>query len=382
MGDSEGAQEAAHRLLTELRMVARRLPGTLHPATSAESLLTQLRQQMRVDRGLVLVHTGGQRLAPLAYLGGHPLDWDLQLSADSAVAEAWASQHAQVREGQNLRSSGELPAGSCLSIPLMLGRRTFGVVAVECAETGAYATDVVSTAVEATAAVSLPLSTGLLFDELRTLVTLEERQRLAREVHDGIAQEMVYLGYALDDILSECDSETARAATIGVRAEITRIIDELRMSLYNLRSAVDPQAGLAASLSDHIRAVGTAAGLAVHLSLSESPLRLPADVEAELLRIAQEAMANARKHSRAKNLWVTCELNPPAAKLVVEDDGIGFVQPSKKDCFGLQIMQERAERVGGILRIEPRSLGGTRVSISLGTLRTEDKFRLSQSTPL
>ena len=83
--------------------------------------------------------------------------------------------------------------------------------------------------------------------------------------------------------------------------------------------------------------------MTVHLALDESPVRLPFETEAELLRIAQESVNNARKHSHANNLWVTCVVQPPNALLVVEDDGRGM-QQRRKDSFGLQIMRERAGR--------------------------------------
>ena len=77
------------------------------------------------------------------------------------------------------------------------------------------------------------------------------------------------------------------------------------MSIYDLRSEVDTHGGLGAALSDYVRSVGRATGLTVHLSLSEATDRLPAETEAELLRIAQEAVTNARRHADADNLWVS-----------------------------------------------------------------------------
>ena len=80
--------------------------------------------------------------------------------------------------------------------------------------------------------------------------------------------------------------------------------------------------------------VGETAGIAVHLELAESPARLRPAVESELLRIAQEAIANARRHSRASNLWVTCLVDAPDVFLKVEDDGRGLLPP-RDDSFGI-----------------------------------------------
>ena len=73
-----------------------------------------------------------------------------------------------------------------------------------------------------------------------------------------------------------------------------------------------------------MRSVGTGSGLTVHLVLDESAYRLPIEAETELLRVAQEAITNARKHARARNLWVTCRVDPPRAFLRIADDGKGL----------------------------------------------------------
>ncbi len=123
--------------------------------------------------------------------------------------------------------------------------------------------------------------------------------------------------------------------------------------------------GLGAALSDYARQVGATSPLTVHLVLDESPSRLRSDTEAELLRIAQEAITNVRKHARAGNLWVTCRIAPPAALLRVEDDGSGL-REGRSDSYGLEIMRERASRIGAELTVGPRDGGGTVVDVVIG----------------
>ena len=123
-------------------------------------------------------------------------------------------------------------------------------------------------------------------------------------------------------------------------------------------------AGLGSVLADYVREVGKGSGMAVHVSLEESPRRLRIDVETELLRIAQEAVTNARKHSKASNLWVTCRVEPPFAEVRIEDDGVGYAAP-KEDHNGLHIMNERANRINAVLTIANRPGGGTAVSAVL-----------------
>ena len=103
----------------------------------------------------------------------------------------------------------------------------------------------------------------------------------------------------------------------------------------------------------------------MHMVLDESALRLPIEAETEVLRIAQEAITNARRHARARNLWVTCRVDPPVAFLRVADDGQGLGSP-RGDSFGMEIMRERAERLGAELLIRQRVGGGTVVELTIG----------------
>src|SRR6266536_214242 len=207
-----------------------------------------------------------------------------------------------------------------------------------------------------------------LLDEVRSLATSEERQRLAHEIHDGVAQELVMVGYGIDNALATLPEVDATTEELRVlRSEVTRVITELRLSLFELRSEVDRYGGLATAIADYARTVGQSAGLRVHLSLDESTARLPAATEAELLRIAQEAITNARKHAGAENLWVTCTIDPPYAEIEVSDDGHGMVDRPKEGRYGLAIMAERAERIRGRLEIRPRIPTGTTVAVELGS---------------
>ncbi|HEX5741629.1 MAG TPA: GAF domain-containing sensor histidine kinase [Pilimelia sp.] len=371
--------EEATRLLTQLRSVARQLPGaTLDPGSIAEHMLDDVKNVARTDRAAVLTASGGGRLVVLTESGVDRAEWEATIDSDSALAEAWASQQPQVAGRSQTRShtGGEV---SALIVPLIAGVRTVGLMVIEAQVTGAYPPEVVDQVTAITAPAALRLEAALLFDEVRSIATNEERQRLAREIHDGVAQELVIVGYGIDNALatlpegpgSEDTAETLRM----LRGEVTRVITELRLSLFELRSEVDRHGGLAAALAEYARTVGASAGLRVHLSLDESTNRLPAATEAELLRIGQEAITNARKHAQASNLWVTCEVDPPYARVEVTDDGRGLPERRPDGHYGLTIMRERADRVRGRLEISPREPNGTSVAVVVGTPPRRDSVR-------
>ena len=359
----------ATRLLTQLRSVARQLPGaTLDPGGLAEHILDEVRAVAPADRAAVLSASGGGRLVVLAQAGTERVDWETALDSDSAVADAWASQQPQTAARSQSRSRKGREVSS-LVVPLVAGVRTVGMIVLECDVAGAYPPALVHQVTSLAAPAALRLEAALLFDEVRSLATNEERQRLAREIHDGVAQELVMVGYGIDNALATLPDEATETVTElrALRSEVTRVITELRLSLFELRSEVDRHGGLTAAIADYARTVGASGGLRVHLSLDESTARLPAAIEAELLRIAQEAITNARKHAGAANLWVTCEVDPPYAQIAVSDDGHGIGDQRPDGRYGLAIMTERAERIRGRLEIRPRHPSGTTVAVVLGT---------------
>jgi len=381
--DKPQPYQEATRLLTQLRSVARSLPGaTLDPGGISEHLLEELRAVAPGDRAAVLSASGGGRLVVLAQTGAERVDWEVTLDADSAIADAWASQQPMTASRSQARSHRGGDASS-LVVPLVAGVRTIGLVILEADVQAAYPSAVVAEVTEVTGPAALRLEAALLFDDVRSLATNEERQRLAREIHDGVAQELVMVGYGIDNAqatLPEGAEETAEELRT-LRGEVTRVITELRLSLFELRSEVDRNGGLAAAIAEYARTLGTSAGLRVHFTFDESTARLPAATEAELLRIAQEAITNARKHAGASNLWVTCTVDPPYAEIEVSDDGKGFADNRPDGRYGLAIMAERAERIRGRLEIRPRHPSGTTVAVVLGSSARRDSVRDSVSAP-
>jgi signal transduction histidine kinase len=214
------------------------------------------------------------------------------------------------------------------------------------------------------------LDTAVLFDEVRMLATSEERNRIAREMHDGVAQEIVGLGYLVDEIESISDHDQTRELASVLRTEITRLVSEIRFSIFDLRHQVT-DGPLSSSLADYAREVGQAAGLTVHLTLAETGPPLPTRTATEVLRVAQEAIGNVRKHAQANNLWVTFDSDGTTLRLEVEDDGIGNAEP-RDHHWGLQTMRERAAGVGACLEITPRRGGGTVVSLRSPTTVTSE----------
>jgi len=349
------AYHSARRLLAELRTVARSLSAGLDAVGIAQQILVEVHEALQAEAAVVLVRTEGGVLVPLTLDEGDRLS-DVG-SDDPVVMECWTTEAPaqEIVEGRNDRMTR-------VALPLQAGLRMVGVVVAECA------TSLSSVSLQELrsrlAEHSFRLDTALVFDEVRTLATANERRRLAREIHDGIAQEVASIGYTVDEMIADSASDEQRETLRGLRYELTRIVSELRLSIFDLRSEISHQAGFGTALTDYVRQVGTRSGMTVHLSLNETPQRLRVEVETEILRLAQEAITNARRHSGASNLWVTFAADPPHAVLTIADDGHGLGVP-RSDSYGLRIMRERADRIGASLDIRARDGGGTEVSLTL-----------------
>ena len=334
----------AHRLLSELHVVARQLSLGLDPTTLAAALADELREIVPGAEPTVLVKSGGSRFVPL--VGDVPGDF-----AESVTLDAWLGAETIRRTRQGV---------TVAALPVLMGAR---VVAVVVLPSGVpIADDALEHCTTVVAQAGPRLASALLFDDVRRLATVDERMRLAREIHDGIAQDMASVAYLLDDIARDADPDTA-TRLVSLREHLGGLVGDLRLSIFDLRAGVDESVGLARTLADYVQRVGAQAGLVVHVSMDESTHRLPVAAEVELLRIVQEAVTNVRKHARAKNLWLTVEVDPPRAHVTVADDGRGL-QAKRLDSMGIQGMHERAGRIGGRLSVRNRVDGsGTVVEV-------------------
>ena len=359
--EENAAYAAAYRLIAQLRLVSRQLSGGLDAVSLGIALLQSLSTSVGYDRAAVFTRSQGGRLVAIAVEGAARVDWDTRTDEGTAFADAWASGEPVVL-GTALSNGAP---GAAALIPLKIGVRTFGIVGME-RSAPAYDLVTLRQATHVVAESALRLETALLFDEVRSIATAEERRRVAREIHDGIAQELASLGYEVDELASRARFLPEIEKSLRqLRTDLSRIISDLRLSIFDLRSDVEASIGLGTALSDYVRQVGAGSNFTVHLVLDETPSRLPIQTEAELLRIAQEAVTNARKHAGAENLWVTCRVDPPRATIQVEDDG-GGLGTRRSDSFGMEIMRERAARIGARIDVRNRESGGTVVQVDLG----------------
>jgi len=210
---------------------------------------------------------------------------------------------------------------------------------------------------------------GVIRRQSRQQATLEERQRIARDLHDTLEQELVGVTMLLDDTSRRLNGAHPQAGEpLGLaRRLLRRARDESRSTIRELRSVALEQRGLPAALEELLRPLAAVSGADFAMEVQGTPLRLAGTLETALLRIAQEAVANAAHHAGALRISVRLEYAVARVCLEVRDDGCGFDPASitvGAGHFGLSGMKERAQKIAGELRILSHPGSGTTIAVS------------------
>jgi PAS domain S-box-containing protein len=204
----------------------------------------------------------------------------------------------------------------------------------------------------------------------------DERRRIAREMHDQFGEQLTALGHRIASLKEACaDRSDLRAqvqALEGVAHQLDRDVDHM---VWELRPTALDDLGLRAALATHVQNWSTRAGVSAELHTSGlSDDRLATETETTLYRIAQEALTNVAKHSRAEHVDVILERRADQVVLIVEDDGVGFDPGdagTTRQGLGLSGMHERASLVGGTLQIESASGKGTTILVRMAVAPLE-----------
>ena len=291
-------------------------------------------------------------------------DGDLRGAANVNVV--WCSRLEKV-----VRSDGDVGLACHASVPLAVGGRHLGMLNVAAPDWRVLSEQELNLLTTAGALVSLALERQRLEAASARAAAAEERNLLAREIHDTLAQGLA----ALTMQLEVADSLAANAQDARLTASVVRslalaraTLDEARRSVLDLRAAPLDGRTLSDALRDLAASVrGDGEGMEIEMELDgfagEAPA-LPPAVEVGMYRIAQQALANAARHAQAGRVVMRLSRSEDALELSVGDDGTGFdlaAVPAGR--FGLVGMTERARLLGGTAMVESAPGAGTRVSV-------------------
>jgi signal transduction histidine kinase len=205
--------------------------------------------------------------------------------------------------------------------------------------------------------------------QIREAAKQEERNRLARDLHDSIKQEIFVIQTAAATIQARFDGDPAgaRQALDQVRASARQAMTEMEVMLDQLRAVPLENASLIDALKQHCEALGFRTGARVDFKFGNLPPSdaLPPGGHEVILRVAQEALANIGRHARASNVLVSLDSSQGRVELRIRDDGAGFDPNQSRRGHGLENMRTRASEFGGQFELASKPGGGTTVTFSI-----------------
>jgi signal transduction histidine kinase len=216
---------------------------------------------------------------------------------------------------------------------------------------------------------AIAIENARLYERGRELSFVEERNRLARDLHDSVVQKLFGIVLAAQSAatLFDRDQDSARGQVQKLQELTQDAIQELRSLIFQLRPAAVESDGLAAALAKHVQVLRRVHRQEIDLEVTGEP-RLRPDIDDEVFRIAQEALHNGVKHAAAGRLELLLEEGERRLALTVRDDGVGFdpgATAHRSRRLGLTSMEERATALGGTLRIDSAPGKGTTIELEV-----------------
>lgn len=386
--ERERAQHAALVAQRDARQIAERWSETLVQISRQIATLEPLDQVLLaiVDRGRLLLRANAAALAL----------WNEDYSQLVVKAFASADEKAMVSRPvtQQLildavanRRPMLMPDGaawrcdalgndvrSAAIVPLQFEGETLGALWTISTAAGAFGDTDLSHIEHLSDQAVIAIQHALMAARLQSLAVVEERARIAREMHDGLAQLLGYVSLevqTVEALVRQQNSEAALAELSQARARINSAQADVRENILSLRTTLAGEAGLAQSLAEYVEEFGIQTGITTRFvnELDTSPSLSPLG-ETQLVCIVQEALANVRKHSQARQVELRLSADDERVHITVRDDGVGFAPRSQaRRHFGLETMRERSQSAGGGLTVTSTPDEGTEVALWLPQLQ-------------
>jgi signal transduction histidine kinase/predicted hydrocarbon binding protein len=375
---------ARTRELTTLLEMTHNMTSTLEMEPLLGLILDQLRVVVDYS-GATLFLLEGSDLVVLAHRGPIPRDEVLALRFPLDRAGV----NRVVIEGQtpliieDVRGDGPYAAAfratagdrldttfgyirSWMGVPLTIRERTIGMLSIDHSQPNRYTEHHADLALAFANHAAVAIENAQLYEQAKELAAFNERQRLARELHDAVTQTLFSASLIAEVLprLWEMNPEQGMARLDELR-ELTRgALAEMRALLLELRPSTLTEVGLGDLLKQLAEAITGRARIPIETRV-EGSCNPPPDVKIAFYRIAQEALNNVAKHAGATHALVALRCEEGALQVRVEDDGRGF-DPAEValDSLGLSIMRERAEAIDARLTLESESGRGTRVAVT------------------
>ncbi len=386
VADLQARYQTASRQAQVFYEMSQTLSLTLSYQKVLESVLDDCRRLVDFSVGVVLLSAGPEDLFVAASSGlrvgnagkGVHLSGNGHISTALATAEPILLEHlgrdeelAQVVALQRCRSG--------MLVPLRAGLRNYGAIVLGSMSEQAYTSADLEKLASLAHFATIAIQNAQLYEDLREerdkILQAEEnvRKELSRDLHDGPAQSLAAIAMSAEYTKRLLSQDPARAlAELDSLEQLARKTSwDIRTMLFELRPIILETQGLVPTLEQYVQRFPASEGIQIHLDAGNFSQRLDPKTEATVFIIMQEAVNNARKHARAKNIWLRLRQEGENLVASVQDDGVGFdleaVRSSyeRRGSFGLLNMRERARLIGGRTEIRSAPGQGTAVIVTV-----------------
>ncbi len=279
------------------------------------------------------------------------------------------SNRSALTEGGEIQSRYR----SLASVPLKSKNEIIGVVNIFSLQPRRFTSEDTLLLANMGNQITLAIENARLHDKVQSMATIEERERIAREMHDGLAQVLTYVNaksQAARQFISSGQETNAKKQLIELEDIAKDMYADVREAIMDLRTTTSPHRDITSTLQEYVLRFSEMSGTKTDLTISNGNIpNLSPNAEVQVIRIIQEALTNVRKHARASHAQVRISTEDSKCSIVIEDNGLGFdVQDIRRDLwpqFGLQTMKERAQSIEGTLDISSSPGSGTRVILNI-----------------
>lgn len=363
--------------LTVLNTLARMAVGTLDVQRMLRIITAEIQRSFGFGHvELYLVDEEDDELVIAAHAGeAHPV----QLGERRPITQGLLGR--AYREGSTIRVDDvqcdpdyvmyNMPkARSELCVPISISNRVIGMLNLESRRVAAFTDEDIAVLETAADVLAGGIENARLYQRAQEGAVMEERSRLARDLHDSISQQLFSMTLTAQAARAQLEKNPARTATQLERLQETAAaaLGEMRALIFQLRPPALSEQGLVGALKQHVTALGRREGLSVTLDVHGDE-KYARGAEQAIYRIAQEALNNVVRHAGACNVAVDLSLSPENIRLRVVDDGSGFdpatAATTQGRHLGLTSMRERATELGGTFDIQSTPNQGTEIVVTV-----------------
>lgn len=371
--------------LATLLDVSTNIAATLELQPLLELILEQLQQVVDYEGANVLILEGDE-LWNVAHRGPIPQEalsemhfsryqagelWEAMqghqpIIIGDVLDDTWLSQAFRHALGKHLDREMSY-VRTWVGVPLMVQDRLIGWLSLHHTEPNAYTGHHASLAQTIANQAATAIENAQLYDQARRLAALEERQRLARELHDSVSQVLYGIGLGARTARTLLDRDPSQAAEPMdyVLSLADAGLAEMRALIFELRPDSLEKEGLVAALTRQAAALRTRHNLKVHSEFCPEPV-LPFEAKEALYRITQESLNNVAKHAHASQVYIRLQDDHGDISLEIQDNGVGFDPEAEyPGHMGLNSMRERASQIGGILELVSEAGRGALVRVRI-----------------